>query len=107
MIFFLLLNVIDPNRVYDIGRTTLPISIHVQLFYLETWLMFKQHIILLQMGQLRPLFGLFSFFFKHKFYRKTVDFSEIRTRIDGVEGEHSDHLTTTAALQHVILNSLD
>ena len=28
---------------------------------------------------------------------KIVDFSGIRTRIDGVEGEQGDHLTTTPA----------
>ena len=30
--------------------------------------------------------------------RKTVDFRGIRTRIDRVEGEHVDHLTTTMTL---------
>ena len=28
---------------------------------------------------------------------KTADFSRIRPRIDGIEGEHADHMTTTAA----------
>ena len=32
---------------------------------------------------------------KHKFYRKTVGVSRIQTWIAGVEGKHSDHLTTT------------
>ena len=44
--------------------------------------------------------GLFLFIFvlfKHKFYRKTVGVSGIRTRIVGVEGKHADHLTTTTA----------
>ena len=44
--------------------------------------------------------GLFLFIFilfKHKFYRKTVGVSGIRTEIIGVEGEHADHLTTTTA----------
>ena len=35
--------------------------------------------------------------FKHKFTDKTLGFSLIRTRIVGVEGAHSDHLTTTTA----------
>ena len=42
-------------------------------------------------------FCLFSFF-SNKLQNKTVDFSEIRTRIDRVEGEHADYLTTTTAL---------
>ena len=33
--------------------------------------------------------------FKHKFSRKTLGFSGIRTRIVGIEGKHADHLTTT------------
>ena len=45
------------------------------------------------------LFILFSsFIFNHKFYRKTVDISGIRTRIVGAESKHADHLTTTTAL---------
>ena len=36
--------------------------------------------------------------FKHKFYRKTVGFSGIPTRIVRVEGENAYHLTTTTAL---------
>ena len=36
--------------------------------------------------------------FQTQFYRKTVGFSGIQTRIVGVEGEHADHLTTTEAL---------
>ena len=35
---------------------------------------------------------------------KTVDFSGIRTRIVGVEGEHADHLTTTALPRTVWLH---
>ena len=31
--------------------------------------------------------------------RKTVDFRGIQTRIDRVQGEHADHLTTTTALE--------
>ena len=30
--------------------------------------------------------------------RKTVDFRGIQTRIDRVQGEHADHLTTTMTL---------
>ena len=47
--------------------------------------------------------GLFLFIFvhyKHKFYRKAVGFSRIRTRNVEVEGEHADHLNTTAVLQN-------
>ena len=44
------------------------------------------------LGNLRPLFCLFSFF-SNKLKNKTVDFSGIRTRIDGVEGSNADHLT--------------
>ena len=43
--------------------------------------------------------------FKHKFLqKKTVGFSGIRTRIVRVEGEHSDHLTTTTAHAHTIIS---
>ena len=35
--------------------------------------------------------------YKKIFYRKTVGFSRIRTRIVRVGGEHADHLTTTTA----------
>ena len=41
--------------------------------------------------------GLFFVFFEHKFYRKTVDVSGIRTRIVGKEGKHGDHLGNTTA----------
>ena len=47
-----------------------------------------------KMGHIPGLFLFNSFLFKHNFYRKTVGFSRIRTRIVGVEGEHADHLTT-------------
>ena len=46
------------------------------------------------MGQLRPFLFIFVLF-NHNFYRK--NFSEIRTRIVGVEGKYYDHLTTTTA----------
>ena len=48
------------------------------------------------MGHPRPLLVYFGTF--HTIYRiKIVDFSGIRTRIVGVESEHTDHLTTTTA----------
>ena len=40
---------------------------------------------------------VFSFFSSNKFTGKTVDFSKIRTRAVGVEGEHADHWTPTKA----------
>ena len=46
------------------------------------------------MGQPRPPFGYFRSF-QIQFYRKIVDFSEIRTHMVGVEGKHDDQLTTT------------
>ena len=45
---------------------------------------------LLEMVQPQPLFVYFSSF-QQQFYRKIVDFSGNRTRIVGVEDEHSDH----------------
>ena len=36
-------------------------------------------------------------FFKHKYYRKTVGVSRIRTWIVGIECKHPDHLTATKA----------
>ena len=36
-------------------------------------------------------------------YRKTVGFSGIQTRIVGAEGEHADHLTTTAQYDKKLL----
>ena len=44
-----------------------------------------------------PASFCFFYLFKHKFYRKTIGFSGILLRFDGVEGEHADHLTTTTA----------
>ena len=49
------------------------------------------------MGQLRPLFSLFSFFSNTNFTYKTESFSGIWTRIVKIDGEHADHLTTTTA----------
>ena len=51
-----------------------------------------------QIGHPRPLFVIFVFSPK-KYRIKTLYFNGIRTRIDGVEGEHADHLTTTTAQQ--------
>ena len=49
-----------------------------------------------------PGFFLFIFIlFKHKFYRKNVGFSLIRTRIVRVEGELADHLTNTTAQENL------
>ena len=48
-----------------------------------------------------PYPGLFFFIFvlfNHKYYRKTVGVSKIRTRIVRAAGEHADHLTTTPVL---------
>ena len=45
---------------------------------------------LLEMVQPQPLFVYFSSF-QQQFYRKIVDFNGNRTRIVGVEDEHSDH----------------
>ena len=45
------------------------------------------------------VFVYFRSFQTQNFTEKTVGFSGIRTRIVGVEGQHSDHLTTTTALQ--------
>ena len=45
-----------------------------------------------------PASILLTFVHFKPFYRiKTVDFSGIQTRIDGVEGKHADHVTTTTA----------
>ena len=46
------------------------------------------------MGQSWPLFVYFRSFLQH-FYRKIADVSGIRTRIVRVEGEQTDHLTST------------
>ena len=43
---------------------------------------------------------------KHKFSRKTVGVSGIRTRIDGVEGENADDLTTTMALPRCVFSAV-
>ena len=47
-----------------------------------------------KVGQLRPLFCLFSFF-SNTILQKNCRLRGIRTRIVEVEGEHSDHLTIT------------
>ena len=52
------------------------------------------------MGHPRPLFVYFRSF--QTIYRiKTVDFSRIRTRIIGVEGEHADHHHCPKNLFHI------
>ena len=40
-------------------------------------------------------------YFEQQFYSIIVDFSGIRTQIVGVEGEHSDHLTTTTTARTI------
>ena len=51
-------------------------------------------------GQFPASFCLFLFF-SNNFQNKTEDFSGIRPRIVGVEGEHADHLTTTTFPLHI------
>ena len=48
------------------------------------------------MGQPRPLLIYFRSF-RQQFCSKMLDFSGIRTRIVGLEGDQADHLTTTKA----------
>ena len=48
--------------------------------------------------QMRPL-SVYFHSFQTMCRIKTADFSGIRTLIDGVEGEHPDHLTTTTTAQ--------
>ena len=55
------------------------------------------------MGQPWPLFSFFDLL-NTNILEKTVGFSEIRSRIVGVEGKHADHLTTTTALETYFLN---
>ena len=47
------------------------------------------------------LFLFIYFLFNNNFYRKFLDFSGIRPRIVCLEGEHTDHLTTTTALINI------
>ena len=51
-----------------------------------------------KVAQPRPLFCSFLFFSNTILQKKTVGFSGIRTRIVGVEGQQTDHMTTTTAL---------
>ena len=53
--------------------------------------------IFLKKGKPRPLFVYYRSF-HIQLHGNIVDFSEIRTHIVGVEGEHADHLTTSTAL---------
>ena len=56
-------------------------------------------------GHPRPLLVYFGSF--QTIYRiKIVDFSEIRTWIGGVEGDHADHLTTATAQEGIFLLKL-
>ena len=61
---------------------------------------------LINNGPTPASFCLFSFFSNTNFTEKTVGFSEIRTRIVGVEGEHVDHLTTTSGQSYKCANDL-
>ena len=56
------------------------------------------------MGQPRPLFVYFKYYKTQILQKKTEGFSRIRTRIVRVEGDHADHLTTTAAQGGSILS---
>ena len=47
--------------------------------------------------------GIFFVYFRSI---KIVDFSQIRTRIVGIEGEHADHLTATMAHTSYLAASL-
>ena len=49
-------------------------------------------------GPIPASFCLFSFFSNTNFIEKNLDVSRIRTRIVGVEGEHTYHFTTTTTL---------
>ena len=46
---------------------------------------------------MRMVLFVYFYAFPIQFYRKIVDFSEIRSQIVGVDAEHADHLTTTTA----------
>ena len=58
---------------------------------------FHSIVFLKKIGPSTASFCLFSLFWNTEVQNKTVDFSGIRTRIEGVEGENVDHLTTTTA----------
>ena len=51
----------------------------------------------LKNGPTSAFFVYLSLFRTQILHKKAVGFSEIRTWIIGVEGEHTDHLTTTAS----------
>ena len=53
--------------------------------------------------KMTPASFLFFIIFKHEIYRKTVGVSGTQTRIVGVEGEHTDHLTTITAPSFISL----
>ena len=54
-------------------------------------------------GPFPASFCFFRSFQRHILQKQTVGFGRIRTRIVGIEGKHSDHLTTTTA--HFTLGS--
>ena len=43
------------------------------------------------------LFFVYFCYFQQQFYWKIIDFSGIRTRMAGLEGEYADHFTSTTA----------
>ena len=75
-----------------------------KLTYTQSCSLWLKCDIILKMGQPQPLFMYFWCFEQQQFYGKIVDFSEIQTRIVGVEGELADQLTTTTALRNVIIS---
>ena len=76
-------------------------------FYNENVERGRDNVFLKKMGQPQHLFCFFLFFSNTKFSVKTVDFSGIRTRIVGLEGEHAGHLTTTTARERECLACLE
>ena len=57
---------------------------------------FSSDVLLKKVGQ-PGLFFVYFRSFQTQYYRKTVDFNGIRTRIVGIEGKLADYLTTTTA----------
>ena len=67
------------------------------------YLLFALQHSLFKMVQFQVSFCSISFF-SNKLHNKSLDVSRIRTWIDGVEGEHADHLITTTALSTFFVN---
>ena len=85
-----------PNRPH-LAKLNYLTNFALYFFVLEIFLTHFSYSCFFKMGHSRPLFVYFHSF-QTQYYRKTLGFSGIRTRIVGVEGEHADHLTTTMAL---------